>query len=45
MELFSRLGIAAEIRARGVAAGYPFNVIFASSMAGREFARWGPTKR
>src|SRR5439155_14726350 len=40
MELLARLGLADLVRSVGVEPHHSFDVIFASSLAGREFARW-----
>jgi FAD-dependent monooxygenase len=40
MELLARLGLADLVRSRGVEPRHSFDVVFASSLAGREFARW-----
>jgi 2-polyprenyl-6-methoxyphenol hydroxylase-like FAD-dependent oxidoreductase len=40
MELLARLGLADVVRSVGVAPQHSFDVVFASSLAGREFARW-----
>ncbi|GAB86950.1 FAD-dependent monooxygenase [Gordonia rubripertincta] len=40
MELLDRLGIAEEIRAAGVAAHHSHDVVFATSMAGRQIGHW-----
>lgn len=40
MELLARLGLADLVRAAGVPSQHSFDVIFASSLAGREFGRW-----
>jgi FAD-dependent monooxygenase len=40
MELLARLGLADLVRSVGVEAHHSFDVVFASSLAGREFARW-----
>jgi 2-polyprenyl-6-methoxyphenol hydroxylase-like FAD-dependent oxidoreductase len=40
MELLARLGLADLVRSVGVSEQYSFDVIFCSSLAGREFARW-----
>jgi len=40
MELLARLGLADLVRSVGVPAQHSFDVIFASSLAGRAFGRW-----
>jgi 2-polyprenyl-6-methoxyphenol hydroxylase-like FAD-dependent oxidoreductase len=40
MELLSRLGLAELVRSVGVGPQHSFDVIFASSLAGRAFGRW-----
>ena len=40
MELLRRLGLEDGLRQVGVPAQYSFDVIFATGLAGREFARW-----
>ena len=40
MELLARLGLADAVRAVGVPSHHSFDVIFASSLVGREFGRW-----
>jgi len=40
MELLARLGLADVVRSVGVAPQHSFDVVFASSLGGREFARW-----
>ncbi|MHB8690479.1 MAG: FAD-dependent monooxygenase [Solirubrobacteraceae bacterium] len=40
MELLERLGLGELVRAVGVEPHHSFDVIFSSSLAGREFARW-----
>ncbi|WP_174187267.1 FAD-dependent monooxygenase [Nocardia barduliensis] len=40
MELLARLGLAEEIRSVGVGSSYSHDVVFCTSMAGREVGRW-----
>src|SRR6266568_2718538 len=40
MELLARLGVADLVRSVGVPPQHSFDVIFASSLAGRAFGRW-----
>ncbi|WP_228001441.1 FAD-dependent monooxygenase [Nocardia australiensis] len=40
MELLARLGLTEEIRTAGVGATYSHDVVFCTSMAGREVGRW-----